>query len=146
MTSLSPVSPIIDGVLFQGGVDAPYVLQHPAKLHVACAHECPPLPDGAEAVLFFPLHDDPTEPWLDHALWCRQVGKVALAVARSVSERRHTLVTCAMGLNRSGLVTALALRYLGMTPSQAIRTVRDNRSPDALFNRQFVRVVKYLPL
>jgi len=47
-----------------------------------------------------------------------------------------------MGMNRSGLVTALALRVLGATPASAIGMVRDARGPNALSNRWFEELVR----
>ncbi len=49
------------------------------------------------------------------------------------------LVRCQAGLNRSGLVTALVLLLAGWEPADAIRHIRTQRSPHALFNRHFVR-------
>ncbi len=48
------------------------------------------------------------------------------------------LVRCQAGLNRSGLVTALILIKDGMTPEDAIRTIRKNRADIALFNEHYV--------
>lgn len=49
----------------------------------------------------------------------------------------RVLVRCQAGLNRSGLVLALILIKDGLTPTQAISRIRDNRGDDALFNRDF---------
>ncbi|MCX6442057.1 MAG: dual specificity protein phosphatase family protein [Actinobacteria bacterium] len=49
----------------------------------------------------------------------------------------RVLVRCQAGLNRSGLVLALILIKDGLTPTQAIARIRDNRGEDALFNRDF---------
>ena len=49
----------------------------------------------------------------------------------------RVLVRCQAGLNRSGLVLALILIKDGLTPTQAIARIRDNRGDDALFNRDF---------
>lgn len=48
-----------------------------------------------------------------------------------------TLVHCQAGLNRSGLVTGLALVRSGMTPDAAIALLRDRRSPAVLCNEVF---------
>ncbi|SRR5579883_3119740 len=48
------------------------------------------------------------------------------------------LVSCASGLNRSGLVCGLVLvRYVRMTPDEAIEVIRKKRSPYALGNKVF---------
>jgi len=53
--------------------------------------------------------------------------------------KRHgpTLVHCQAGLNRSGLVTALALIESGMKAVDAIALLRTKRSPAVLCNRAF---------
>lgn len=59
-----------------------------------------------------------------------------------VNEKRAlgpTLVHCQAGLNRSGLVTALALIKGGMTPDAAIALMREKRSPAVLCNKAFER-------
>lgn len=48
------------------------------------------------------------------------------------------LVRCQAGLNRSGLVMALVLIKEGYEPLEAISLIRDKRSPDALFNKDYV--------
>lgn len=59
---------------------------------------------------------------------------VAVEVARYARAGHRVLVTCRLGLNRSGLVSALALRALtGLSPSRCIATVQRKR-PGALGN------------
>lgn len=61
----------------------------------------------------------------------QQLGKAALS-------GRKILITCAMGLNRSGLITALTLMHgYRMRPSQAIGLIRNRRSKDCLCNPMF---------
>ena len=50
----------------------------------------------------------------------------------------RVLIRCQAGLNRSGLVTALILIKDGMSPEDAIRTIRKNRAAIALFNNHYV--------
>ena len=52
-------------------------------------------------------------------------------------EGDRVLVRCQAGLNRSGLVLALILIKDGLTPTEAIARIRENRGEDALFNRVF---------
>ena len=62
--------------------------------------------------------------------------------ARTVAERvvagRRILVHCWAGLNRSGVVCARALMFMGIPVSDAIAAVRAARGEDALFNEHFV--------
>jgi hypothetical protein len=48
-----------------------------------------------------------------------------------------TLVHCQAGLNRSNLITALALIRAGMEPAEAIALLRARRSPIVLCNASF---------
>jgi hypothetical protein len=66
------------------------------------------------------------------------VRAAARAVAERVGAGRRVLVHCWAGLNRSGVVSARALMYLGVPVTQAIAAVRAARGPVALFNRDFV--------
>ena len=51
----------------------------------------------------------------------------------------RVLIRCQAGLNRSGLVTALILIRDGLTASEAIALIRNQRGEDALFNEDFSR-------
>lgn len=62
--------------------------------------------------------------------------QAAVEVARLWAHGSRVLVTCAMGRNRSGLVTALALMELGHSVDAAIGAVRKAR-PNAIDNPHF---------
>ena len=68
-------------------------------------------------------------------------------VATHLVAGRTVLVTCAMGLNRSALVAALALGLVTrMSASAIIELIRARRDPDALGNRYFVSILqRYVP-
>ena len=62
-------------------------------------------------------------------------------VAAHVRKGRKVLVSCEMGINRSGLVTAIALhRGTGMGGLEARKVIRSRRQvrPEALWNPHFV--------
>jgi hypothetical protein len=66
--------------------------------------------------------------------------KFLLGLADYVNATRTagpTLVHCQMGLNRSGLVAALALIRSGMTPSAAVQLLRRKRDECVLCNPAF---------
>jgi len=65
-------------------------------------------------------------------------------VANLVSQDHRVLVHCRMGLNRSVLVIATALTYLGMTGEAALGHVQSLR-PGALYNEAFAEHVRRLP-
>lgn len=84
-------------------------------------------------------------PIFDEALPCldklEAVGKLVADLVRS----QHTvLVHCRMGFNRSNLVVATALTYLGLTGAEAVRHLQKVR-PGALYNETFAEHVRGLP-
>lgn len=72
----------------------------------------------------------------------RLVRLTARDVLYRLERGKKVLVTCAMGLNRSGLISATALVEGGLaTPSEAIGLVRSARGPMALSNPAFVHAI-----
>ena len=65
----------------------------------------------------------------------------AKLVAEAHKAGGKVLVTCYAGLNRSTLVSALALRVLGYSSFFAIESLRTNRSKRCLENKVFERLV-----
>jgi protein-tyrosine phosphatase len=65
-------------------------------------------------------------------------------VADLVGSQHRVLVHCRMGLNRSNLVIATALTYLGHTGEEAVARLQSLR-PGALFNETFAAHVRTLP-
>ncbi len=116
---------------------------------VYSAKERPPRfkgsPPPGKQVISIPLDDDPYQPlaWSDQ----KKLTLHARSLAQKVREGKEVLVTCAMGYNRSGLISALTLMALtGCHGKTAINTVRERRrrSDDghsALFNPIFERFV-----
>ena len=71
--------------------------------------------------------------------------QAAEIVARRVRSGERVLVTCAMGRNRSGLVSALALHFLtGISGAEAARLVKARRH-NALTNRYFMAALFKVP-
>lgn len=69
----------------------------------------------------------------------------AMKVARALRAGKRVLVTCAMGLNRSGLVTGLALWYAAHWSGETcVARIQSNRR-GALFNNTFASYLKRLP-
>jgi protein-tyrosine phosphatase len=66
------------------------------------------------------------------------VRDAAWIVAERVTAGRRVLVHCWAGLNRSGVVSARALMFMGVPVAEAIARVRAARGEDALFNTHFV--------
>ena len=134
------------GLLYQGGIppEGDELRSQGFNLLVLCAEEHQPdalLFSGVRVVL---------APFEDRPIKKRDLA-MALEASRIVAEallhRQKVLVTCQMGLNRSGLVTALALRRLGVSPQRAVWLVRKARGQWALSNQSFEDEVfgAYLP-
>jgi protein-tyrosine phosphatase len=73
-----------------------------------------------------------------------KIDALGRLVADLVASDHRVLVHCRMGFNRSVLVIATALTYLGMTGAAALDHLRERR-PGALFNDVFARHVAGLP-
>jgi len=99
----------------------------------------PGVPEAPNEVLYvyFPIFDEnlPSLPKLE------ALGRM---VADLVASEHRVLVHCRMGFNRSVLVAATALTYLGVTGEGALLRVRERR-PGALFNEVFAEHVRALP-
>lgn len=132
--------------LYQGAYPEPDGRKIPfVDVIVLAARELQPSADyfPQTLVIHAPIDDNVTR---------RLVGKDAATavaagqlVARMVARGQKVLVTCAMGLNRSGLISSIALVHLDRTPHEAIRAVRRAR-PGALYNQRFVEfLISYRP-
>lgn len=106
---------------------------------VLCAEEMQPAEQefpGVE-VVYAPMSDSLDEGKFVGNLETAQ--HAARQVARALEDGRKVLVTCAMGRNRSSLVTGLALiMYSGISGREAarkIRAVRKNALTNDLFSR-----------
>ncbi len=105
---------------------------------VLCAEEHQPQLPGV-SVVRVPMPDS-----IITAEQLRDAVHAAKRVARNINESKPTLVTCHAGLNRSGLVCALALMECAKhySAQQAIDLVREARGTYALSNPYFVKVLK----
>jgi protein-tyrosine phosphatase len=73
-----------------------------------------------------------------------QADELADLVVTKLRDGGKVLVHCQAGLNRSGLITALALVKLGSTPSEAIDLLRTQRTSQVLCNASFEEHVRSL--
>ena len=67
-----------------------------------------------------------------------RLGDTVLWAYKKWQNGDRVLIRCQAGLNRSGLVTALVMMYKGASATESIRMIRLTRSPDALFNKNYV--------
>jgi protein-tyrosine phosphatase len=110
----------------------------PFDVVVLCAREWQPHLPQYPRVMHAGFHDaKPTPSEIELA------KATAREVVRQITTRgRRVLVTCHMGWNRSGLVTGLTLRHLGIPARETIHRIRKARGPYALSNRYFAKIVE----
>jgi hypothetical protein len=91
-------------------------------------------------VIYVPLDDSlMSQLQPEEAVAACEVGR---AVGRHIRKGGKVLVTCAMGLNRSGLISAFALYELtGWPAASLVHAIRQARGFCALSNPQFVRLI-----
>lgn len=131
-----------EGTLFVSGVidDWPSVRSHGIDTIVDMDGDVDPgVPEAPNEILYvyFPIYDEnlPSLPKLE------ALGRM---VADLVDGRHRVLVHCRMGFNRSVLVAATALTYLGVSGEEAMQRLRERRA-GALFNEVFADHVRQLP-
>lgn len=117
------------------------VRAHGFHVLVFCAREIQPyMPPHITRdlhVLYVPLNDNALEPMTDDE-W-RAACQAGREVAQLTATGSRALTTCAMGLNRSGVVNAVALHYrFGVSGQEAIDRIRGARGGNALHNPSFV--------
>lgn len=106
---------------------------------VLCAEEIQPKQVGfGRQLIRCPLPDAQLTP-----------GEARLAISRArvvaaeLAAGKRVLVTCYAGWNRSALVAGLALATITrMTAGEIVVLIRGRRSPSALGNRHFVRLIE----
>lgn len=92
-------------------------------------------------VIHVPLDDAPDRPLRRDEI--EAVTEAASRVARRLRAGRRVLVTCAMGLNRSALVAALAMHEVyGMGADEIIMRLRRVRGAWALSNPNFEKLLR----
>ncbi len=129
--------------LFMGSRVPPGRLRD-VDLVVFCAEEYQPPAElfPGVTVLHAPLNDDGSPMTALEKLVSLRASSV---VARALARGQKVLVTCWQGRNRSGLVTALALRRRGYPVDRAMGLVRRARGSYALSNQHFVRFLEGRP-
>jgi len=126
--------------LYQGSKppEGAYLRDHGFKVLVLSAmeHQPPASAFPGVRVLHCPLDDDPSG--IPPKEWTAAV-KCSKAVTKAVKRGERTLVTCAEGRNRSGLIVALALWAADRHPRHAGRVKA--RRARALTNPAFVEAI-----
>lgn len=81
-----------------------------------------------------------------HDVDTRGVYDAAQVINQYLDTGKNVLVHCQAGLNRSALVTATALMQRGMSADEAIRLLREKRSPAVLCNPTFEAWLRGQPI
>lgn len=105
-----------------------------------CAEEHQPKwksrPSDGKFVYHLPLDDDPFQPVpLDVG---RVIVQTAIAAGSYHVAGKRVITTCHQGHNRSGICTAIIMmHYYGVSPRDAINTIRRQRNDDCVGNPMF---------
>jgi protein-tyrosine phosphatase len=121
----------IEGNLYQGGtvegIALPGFFRHVISLYKWEQYDLNHELDSYTLVTAYDADVVPLVPMLDG------LARLAVSCLRS----GPTLIACKAGLNRSGLLSALALIEMGSSPSEAIELLRRKRCPQVLCNPSF---------
>lgn len=132
-------------VIWQGGAaqQGPALYDAGFRILVLCAKEYQPSADKFPGLrVVHAPYNDTRKPDMDDLRMAAQASKI---VARALKAREPILVTCQMGWNRSGLVSALAIhRVTGCSGKRARNLVQLARGPDALSNTTFANILDSL--
>lgn len=105
-----------------------------------CAKEYQPRLDSTNHIFVYLAIDD-DQLSADDKVAALRTGA---GIAEFIKSGARCLVTCNGGLNRSGLICAIAMWKLDMPMMRAIDVIREARGPDALSNRFFVSFLRSL--
>lgn len=134
---------LLPGKLAQGSYPEPPVAAFgPFDTVVFAAEELQPrltaLPRSKRAILM-PMDDDPYRP-IPQALQ-KKILSLGELLAKEIESGRRVMTTCAMGANRSGIISGATLLALGYPGGEAVRIIRERRKlgggDKALFNPIF---------
>ena len=133
--------------LYQGAhvhpeVHTIFLKAHGFGLHVLCARELQPNQHRSMPLLRVHMDDcGPHEAYAEFLKAQKAAKTVFGFLDHPANEHTRVLITCHLGINRSGLVMALVLRLMGHSPQEAIKTIRERR-PKALQNRAFLELIE----
>jgi len=111
-------------------------------LAVFCAIEYRPDPEDYPVPVVAAALEDRDPLTQDQVLIARRLGKL---VAEALNNKKKVLVTCMAGLNRSGLINALAIHELTGAAGFACMERVQRCRPNALFNKAFQAYLMKLP-
>lgn len=136
----TPISEIVEDSLWIGGYKAPDHLSFKPDLWIHCAEEIRPSKRKAHEVIWLKLDDDDWD-WRAHPEEVKPIMEIAAKGLDAIHEGKSVVVTCHMGLNRSGMVTGLIMAGLGFSPGEILALLRSLRHEDVLCNTDFEELV-----
>ena len=142
-------NPVSRGKIYQAGWKEIPSLPNLAKIDVVvlAAKELPDPPKSkagpyAAKVIRIPLDDNFLLDGASQKIILQKAFEVAQEIARYNQAGKNVIISCHMGLNRSGLITALSLKLLTGAPARKIiKLIRQQRSPYALSNPAFCQMI-----
>lgn len=126
--------------LYQGPIppSGPALAENGFNLLVLCAAEYQPAPNVFPGIKVINAPGDDAEILPIPKYWFEKWSAAADEVVLVLQNKERILVTCKQGLNRSGIVTAMAWhRFTGLSGKACVELVRAKRE-GSLFNRAFV--------
>lgn len=116
-----------------------------ANIHlvVFTAEECPPLNHHQGAVLEYHPNDDKQVDSSNplYAKMLASASKAANFVATAVQAGKNVLITCHMGVNRSSLVTCLAIKKVSKLSAWEIINLIKAKRQGTLTNGSFMTMI-----
>jgi hypothetical protein len=116
----------------------------PFTVYVSTAKEVKPLrsPEGYYDTVWIKM-DDITWRFRQDPDTVAGLVRTTNAIAKCVKAGHKVVIFCRMGMNRSGLITALTLMNLGWPLDRALTKIR-GRHRCALSNKSFLRALEYI--
>jgi protein-tyrosine phosphatase len=130
------------GGLFVGSALAPLHHWRKFDILVSTAEEVVPRSLPGRTVMHMPMADDFHWNYRQDDEQVQQLLDMASRLADAVRSGKKVLVYCNYGLDRSALLTALVLLYLGYPADQTIEALR-GRHEAVLMNPAFEKFVRY---
>lgn len=138
MKDAEPATRIRKG-LYMGSKDG--VKSGDFDMVVSAAEEWKAEPRRGLTTMYIPLRDVPFD-FQRYPNELYNLVDTAEIIADRVRRGDNVFIFCNMGMNRSGLMTALTMMHLGSSPKSAINAIR-RRHPCTLSNESFVRAIEH---
>jgi protein-tyrosine phosphatase len=135
-------SEILDGKIYQGTAPDKWSDLDPIKpdIVVSLSDEDTIAPKGQGTYIYYPIEDGPLPVDVERLI------NLANFLSQEVSAHgKVCYYHCAVGINRSSLLTGLVLYFLGVASGQALVDYIRTKRPGALSNRTFADFLRAFP-